>query len=126
MIKNVLPQQLCNVLGYVCVEVSHSSGRDYYAFVATTSLWITGILLFLHTTHLSVLIQETFLTFLELCFCGFWIFLYSTAMVWTLIFGSGMAAFFAFYSILIYGSYGWLKFSPYLSRVQNADEIIVT
>jgi len=116
---------LCNVLGYICVEVSHSSGRDYYGFVASSSIWITGIILFLHTTHLSVLIQETFLTFLELCFCGFWIFLYSTAMVWTLIFGSGMAAFFAFYAILIYGSYGWLKFSPYLNRVQNADEIII-
>jgi hypothetical protein len=108
--------KVINVLGLICAEVSYSSGRGFYSFVATSALWITGILLLIYIFRFNSHVPETVLTTFEIGFSAIWVLLYIIAMFWMLIFGSGAASFFAFAAIFTYGYYGWIKGSPYFER----------
>lgn len=120
LIKDIFSQlntsKAINVLGYICAEVSYSNGRGFFNVVVATSIWITGLLLLLYVFRLHELINEAALTLFEVGFCAIWVILYIVAVFWMIIYGSPVAAFFAFYNAIAHGYYGYYKYAPYLDR----------
>lgn len=70
----------------------------------------------LYIFRLHEYINEATLTIFEVAFSGIWVILYIIAVFWMLIFGSGVAAFFAFYAAIAHGYYGYLKYTPYFDK----------
>lgn len=101
--------QLFNILAYICAEVTQAYGRSFHQLIAVSSIWITGILLFVHSTDLNILIKVSTLAKIEVSISIIFVCFYCIAMFWSLITFSGLAAFFAFFSIQIYSNYGILR-----------------
>lgn len=101
--------QLFNIFAYICEEVKQANGNSFHQLIAVSSVWITGILLFVHSTILFSLIKGSILAKIEISISIILICFYCIVMVWSLITFSGLTAFFAFFSMLIYSYYGILR-----------------
>lgn len=109
-------QILANFLGFFCVAISGLALQaNFFDTIAVTGFWFTGILLVLYLFHIVEKFYKIPWLKIELGFCALWTVFYLIAA--TLVAGlttyslaMGVAAFFGFCAMVVYGYDAFLKY----------------
>ncbi|XP_063977526.1 CKLF-like MARVEL transmembrane domain-containing protein 4 [Diachasmimorpha longicaudata] len=127
-------QVILDLLGFICITVSrysnHSRG-NWFNTVAMGGFWFTGILLALYIFHVVEKFYRIPWIKIELIFCGMWTVFYLLAASLAADYarvteGYGVAAFFGFCAMCVYGFDAWLKFRAFKTGAPAQGEHVIT
>lgn len=112
-------QVILNLLGFICITVSQYSNHSrggWFNTVAMGGFWFTGILLALYLFHVVEKFFKIPWLKIEFIFCAIWTVFYLLAASLAADYARyseafGVAAFFGFCAMVIYGYDAWLKFN---------------
>lgn len=112
-----------NFLGFLCISVSGlalSSQPSFFDTIAGFGFWFTGIMLALYLFHIVEKFYKIPWLKIELVFCALWTLFYLIAS--TMVAGLtsysaalGVAAFFGFCAMVVYGYDAFLKYQAVVS-----------
>lgn len=74
--------QLCNLLGFICIQssnLSHTSRGNWFGTVSMGGFWFTGIMLVFYIFHVTDKLSIVPWLKIEFCFCILWTFFYLLA-----------------------------------------------
>ncbi|KOC69815.1 CKLF-like MARVEL transmembrane domain-containing protein 4 [Habropoda laboriosa] len=113
-----LAQVAFNLLGFICITVStqsNSSRGGWFNTVAMGGFWFTGILLVFYLFHIVEKFSKIPWLKIEFIFCTIWTAFYLLAASLAAdharyLEAFGVAAFFGFCAMVVYGYDAWIKF----------------
>ncbi|XP_006613089.1 plasmolipin-like [Apis dorsata] len=110
-------QVILNLLGFICITVSsyHTSRGEWFNTVAMGGFWFTGILLVFYLFHIVEKFSKIPWLKIEFLFCIIWTAFYLLAASLAVDYAKyieayGVAAFFGYCAMVVYGYDAWLKF----------------